>query len=131
MVGDSDVDRLTMEREKGFEPSTSTLATCLTTRSDAIFEGLRMQERAGRCASVGDKWGTPIYAESREPSIAAAMMRGDGIAATNRGDDFSAALPRAGRCLSQDMGNTGGGLYFHAGASRPWSMGFTGTDVTG
>ena len=45
-VGKPDYDRLTLEREKGFEPSTSTLATCRATSKMNDFDALKVHDGA-------------------------------------------------------------------------------------
>jgi hypothetical protein len=52
VVGNRTVDQLTIEREKGFEPSTSTLATCFRARDSRVFARLKVHEGAAQCTSV-------------------------------------------------------------------------------
>jgi len=52
VVGDRERYRPTIEREKGFEPSTSTLARCFPARDSSGFAQLKVHEGAARSTSV-------------------------------------------------------------------------------
>jgi hypothetical protein len=52
VVGDHKCYRPIIEREKGFEPSTSTLATCLRARQISSFTRFKVQDGAARSIRV-------------------------------------------------------------------------------